>query len=237
MRSPSLDRMTCRALARWGNMRATSTTTTRAKRPWAQNIRAVSDSAGQAHENFYRRVVGFPHRGKTMVPVPSVPAFTRLYGYDGHGSVRQLTSSTGATTDTYDYDGLRQPSQLHGQQRRTTTYSPASKMTPHLVSTTTRPIPSIPPRVDSGILTQMRGDDERPRLAEQIPLQPKETRWINLDPTGNEIDAVAAFSIGRHSMHCHSERIRRFLRKRSGAINRPTGYRRKRTERCADFGC
>jgi RHS repeat-associated protein len=129
-----------------------------------------------------------------MVPVPSVPAFTRLYGYDGHGSVRQLTSSTGATTDTYDYDAFGNLVNSTGTTPNNYLFA-GEQDDPALglYYNRARYLNSATGRFWN--FDTDEGDDERPASLNKY-LYTEGDPVDNLDPTGNEIDAVAAFSIG-----------------------------------------
>lgn len=118
---------------------------------------------------------------------------TSFYGYDGHGSVRELTNSAGAVTDTYDYDAF---GNLINQTGSTPNnylfageqYDPALNLyynRARYLNTTTGRFWSM---------DDDEGDDDSPMslhkytYAENNPVN-------NLDLSGNEVDALAAFSV------------------------------------------
>jgi RHS repeat-associated protein len=118
---------------------------------------------------------------------------TSFYGYDGHGSVRQLTNSAGSLTDTYDYDPF---GNLVNQTGTTPNnyrfagepYDPAL----NLYYNRARYLNTITGRFWS--VDDDEGDDDSPlslhkyTYAENNPTN-------NLDPSGNEVDALGAFAV------------------------------------------
>jgi RHS repeat-associated protein len=119
---------------------------------------------------------------------------TSFYGYDGHGSVRQLTSSTGATTDTYDYDAFGNLVNSTGTTPNNYLFA-GEQDDPALglYYNRARYLNSATGRFWN--FDTDEGDDERPASLNKY-LYTEGDPVDNLDPTGNEIDAVAAFSIG-----------------------------------------
>ena len=116
-----------------------------------------------------------------------------FYGYDGHGSVRQLTNSTGAVTDTYDYDAFGNLINQTGSTPNVYLFAgeqfdPALGLyynrARDLNTQTGRFITMDTVEVD----TQDPSSLHRYIYAEQNPVN-------DLDPSGNEVDEVAAFFV------------------------------------------
>jgi RHS repeat-associated protein len=116
-----------------------------------------------------------------------------FYGYDGHGSVRQLTNSAGAVTDTYDYDAFGNLINSTGSTPNVYLFA-GEQFDPALglyynraryLNTTTGRFWSMD--TDEG------GDQDPISLHKYLYSEGNPVN--NLDPTGNEIDAVASFSV------------------------------------------
>ena len=116
-----------------------------------------------------------------------------FYGYDGHGSVRQLTNAAGAVTDAYDYDAFGNLTNSTGSTPNNylfagEQYDPALG----LYYNRARDLSTQTGRFTS--MDTLEGDEQDPlsvhlyNYAEQDPIN-------NLDPSGNEVDEVAAFSV------------------------------------------
>ena len=45
----------------------------------SERIEVTAEAARNFYQNFYWRIVAFPHREKTMVPLPSAPAFQHWF--------------------------------------------------------------------------------------------------------------------------------------------------------------
>jgi RHS repeat-associated protein len=118
---------------------------------------------------------------------------TSFYGYDGHGSVRQLTNSAGAVTDTYDYDAFGNIVDQTGSTPNNYLFA-GEQFDPALglyynraryLNTTTGRFWSV---------DAYEGDEQDPSSLHKY-LYDEGDPTDNLDPTGNEIDAVAAMDI------------------------------------------
>jgi RHS repeat-associated protein len=116
-----------------------------------------------------------------------------FYGYDGHGSVRHLTNSAGAVTDTYDYDAFGNLINSTGSTPNNylfagEQYDPAL----NLYYNRARYLSTITGRFWT--MDSEEGDDQDPSSLHKY-LYDEDNPINNLDPTGNEIDAVGALSI------------------------------------------
>jgi RHS repeat-associated protein len=116
-----------------------------------------------------------------------------FYGYDGHGSVRQLTNSAGAITDSYDYDAF---GNLINQTGSTPNnylfageqYDPALTLyynRARYLNTTTGRFWSM---------DDDEGDDDSPLSLHKYTYA-DDNPTNDLDPSGNEVDALGAFSV------------------------------------------
>ncbi len=119
---------------------------------------------------------------------------TSFYGYDGHGSVRQLTNSTGAVTDTFDYDafgnlinstGSTPNNYLFAGEQYDLALNLYYNRARYLNTTTGRFWTPDQEGYDS---------DEEPLTLNKYLFAVGDPVDFS-DPSGNEIDAVAALSI------------------------------------------
>jgi len=119
---------------------------------------------------------------------------TSFYGYDGHGSVRQLTNSAGAITDTYDYDAFGDLVNSTGSTPNDYLFA-GEDFDPALglyynraryLNTTTGRFWSMDTE---------EGQDEQPLSLHKYTYS-EDNPVNNTDPSGNEVDAIGALSIG-----------------------------------------
>jgi RHS repeat-associated protein len=113
-----------------------------------------------------------------------------FYGYDGHGSVRQLTNSAGAITDTYDYDafgnlidstGSTPNNYLFAGEQHDPALSLYYNRARYYNATTGR----------FWSMDIQRGNDRDP-LSLHKYLYSQGDPVDHIDPSGNEIDEIAA---------------------------------------------
>jgi RHS repeat-associated protein len=116
-----------------------------------------------------------------------------FYGYDGHGSVRQLTNSAGAVTDSYDYDAFGNLTSSTGSTPNNYLFAgedfdPALGLyynrARYLNTTTGR----------FWIMDAVEGNAQDPASL-HIYTYSDDNPVNNTDPSGNEVDAIGAFSV------------------------------------------
>jgi RHS repeat-associated protein len=115
-----------------------------------------------------------------------------FYGYDGHGSVRQLTSAAGAVSDTYDYDAFGTLINSTGSTPNNYLFAgEAYDSALGLYYNRARYLNSTTGRFWS--MDDDEGDDDTPPSLHKY-VYAGDNPASNLDPSGNEVDDIGAFS-------------------------------------------